>query len=259
MNSTLEKGLEALECLANRAEPMGLAEIVDELGGSKSTVYRVLETLREKGYIEQERRKGAYRAGLKVLELSSSILLKMELRKRGGPYVHRLAEKTGCDAYLAAESGGRAIMVMVLYPKGRQNGGTAGLGLASSFCYTAIGKLLAAHLPEETLDNLLAEAVLEARTPHTITDKEKLRKEYEKIREHSFAESRYENSKDIYGIAVPVRNFEGAVVAALGLAVPRRKAEKKGMDLFSAELRRAGEELSFALGYFLADISGRGK
>ena len=248
MNLTLEKGLKVLEVLAGHAEPMTVGEIAEETDTNPSTVFRMLETLKQRGYAEQEHMRGDYKAGLKLLELSAEILHRMELRKKAGPYLYSMSEQTMCDSYLAAANNGRALMIMTCFPKGKMQSGLGSIGHISSFYYTAMGKLIAAF-GSEKLQKILLKEKLTPVVPATITDKKTLLKEYKKIRDTELSYSRYENAPDTYGIAVPVRNFEGEIIAALGLAVPRKKEEKYGIEKYEDILRETGEQLSFALGY----------
>ncbi len=249
MNLTLEKGLNVLECLAHNAEPMALSEIVKEVGGNKSTLFRMLETLKKYGYVEQETHRGRYRAGLKVLRLSADILHRMELPKKSGPYMHKLAEETGCDIYLAANNSGKAIMISVTFPGGKRRTDLGSIGHESPFWFTAMGKCIAAFQDTETVNALFNSETLYKNTPHTITDRDVLLEQFESIRSEGIAYTRYENSEATYGIAVPVRNYEGEVIAALGLAVNKARVEKEGEEDFIEKLKEYGEQLSFALGY----------
>lgn len=248
MNLTLEKGLNILETLAGRAEPMTVGEVAEMTDTNPSTAFRMLETLKHRGYAEQEHMRGDYRAGLKVLELSAEILHRMELRRKAGPYLHSLSETTMCDSYLAAANSGRALMIMTCFPRGKMQSGLGSIGHVNSFYCTAMGKLIAAFSPEQTTADLVSEKLTPV-TPSTITDRDVLSREYQKIRETEISHSRYENAPDTYGIAVPVRNFEGEVIATLGLAVPRKKEEKYGIEKYEEILRETGEQISFALGY----------
>jgi DNA-binding IclR family transcriptional regulator len=254
MNLTLDKGLRVLECLSATAEPMSVGEIAQEIGTNPSTAYRLLDTLKKRGYIEQEYNRADYRAGLRVLQLSANILNKMELRRKAGPYLHALSEKTDCDIYLAAANNGQAVMIMTYHPGGRMRTELGSIGSVSSFYYTAMGKCIAAFSPEETVKDFLASEPLAKRTEHTITSKQKLMAEYKTTRETGLSRSRYENSPDIHGIAVPVRNYEGEVVASLGLALTIGRDTKERMDEYEQALRESGEQLSFAIGYAAAQL-----
>lgn len=249
MNLTLEKGLNVLECLAFRAEPMTLSEITEEVGGNKSTIFRMLETLRKYGYVEQETHRGRYRAGLKVLRLSTNILHRMELLNKAGPYMHTLGDETGCDIYLAADSNGRAIQISAYFPGGRRRTDLGSTGNENKFWYTAMGKCIASFQSPEIINKLFSHTAVVKKTPHTITDRNEILAQFEEIRNSGIAYTRYENSEQIFGIAVPVRNFEGEVIAAIGLAVNKSRIEKEGEERFAEKLKEYGEQLSFALGY----------
>jgi DNA-binding IclR family transcriptional regulator len=243
VNLTLEKGLRVLECLAHHAEPMALSEIVDNVGGNKSTLFRMLETLKKYGYVEQERHRGRYRAGLQVLRLSTDILHRMELPKKAGPYMHRLAEETGCDIYLAANSNGRAIIISTAFPGGKRKTDIGAIGHENFFQYTAMGKCITAYQPLEVINELLDSATLEKKTANTITDRDELLEEFESVRETGIAYTRYEHGENTFGAAVPVRNYEGEVIATLGLAVNRDRVEAEGEESFVETIKEYGEQL----------------
>ncbi len=249
MNLTLDKGLNVLECLAGRAEPMSVGQIASAINAPSSTVYRILETLKVRGYVQQEQNRGDYSAGLRVLGLSAEILNRMELRRKAGPYLHRLTEESGCSAYVAAASNGNAVMIMTYHPGGKVSAALGEIGTVNSCQCTAMGKLVAAHLSSDEQLTLLEETELVAKTPDSIINRQILKKEWDKTLTSGIGHSRYENSTNIHGIAVPVCNYEGTLIAALGLAVPRSLDVKHGIEHFEELLRNYGEQLSFALGY----------
>jgi DNA-binding IclR family transcriptional regulator len=228
---------------------MSVGAIATEVDAPSSTVCRILETLKARGYVEQGRNRGDYSAGLRVLGLSAEILNRMKLRRKAGPYLRALTEKSGCSVFLAAASNGKAVIVMTDHPGGLIQASVGEIGTVNSCQYTASGKLIAAFLPDEEQERLLNETVMERRTIRTIMSKSALRSEWIKTEKSGIGRTEYENSIDLYGIAVPVRNFEGTLIGALGLVVKRKNVTEIGIDHFERLLFEHGEQLSFALGY----------
>ncbi len=241
--------MRVLECLARRAEPMPLSDIAESVEANKSTVSRMLETLKHHGYVQQEGRRGSYRAGLKVLTLSANIFDRMLLPRKAGPFMYELGEESGCEIFLAAATQGRAVIISVYYPKGRRICDVGSFGHESSFYCTALGKVVAAFQPRETIHQLIRSETLVRRTEQTMTDRNRLLEEYNAVRETGRGFSRYENSPDTFGTAAPIRNHEGRVIAALGLAAPKSRAEEHGEGHFADMLATGAERISFALGY----------
>ena len=79
--------------------------------------------------------------------------------------------------------------------------------------------MLLAHAPEEVQLHVLAD--LRPVTAHTITQPGRLQRELVRVREEGFASTSEEMSLGTASVAVPVRNRDELVVAALGIVVPR--------------------------------------
>ena len=90
---SIDRALSIIETLAGEKEGLGVTEISTRVGLHKSTVHRLLSALGERGYVEQ-RSGGAYRLGMKIVELSSLYLNQVELKTEAQPYLRRLLQLT---------------------------------------------------------------------------------------------------------------------------------------------------------------------
>ncbi|HPJ99613.1 MAG TPA: helix-turn-helix domain-containing protein, partial [Candidatus Hydrogenedentes bacterium] len=90
-NKTLQKGLLILEALAEEARDFSLAEVAAMSALGKSQACRLLQTLAAMGYVVRDPRTRRYRIGLRTLELSASVLSRMELHRMGITYLHQLS------------------------------------------------------------------------------------------------------------------------------------------------------------------------
>ena len=215
-SQSLERGLAILTCFTPECPVLGIADIADELGMSRSTTHRYMSTLTALGYLEQgESRK--YRLGIRVTDLGMSAMSSIGLREHARPYLEELRQRSQYTVSLAVLDGPEILYVDRL-PR-RQSNIDLELHTGSrlpAHC-TSLGKLLLAYLPDEEQRELLAEMTLTKRGPNTITSKKALLDELDTIREEHLAVNDEELAAGLYAIAAPVRNHAREVVAAVSL------------------------------------------
>jgi IclR family pca regulon transcriptional regulator len=118
-----------------------------------------------------------------------------------------------------------------------------------AYC-TAMGKVLLAHLPDEVQRELIAQLKLERNSPSTITSRQALRAELERIREDGYAVNEQELRPGLQAIAVPVRDESREVVAAVGIAAsPEAISIAELTDALGPHLISTAARISSRLGY----------
>jgi IclR family pca regulon transcriptional regulator len=248
--------LAILACFTPSRPVLGIADIADELGMSRSTTHRYVITLVALGYLEQGASR-KYRLGLRVTDLGMSALNSTGLREHARPYLEELRRRTSYTTSLAVLDGAEILYVdrSRSYRRGAER---TELNLRPgsrlpAYC-TAMGKLLLASLPEPEQRELLASIKLSKKGPHTITAKKALREQLAEIREAGFAVSDEELARDLYAIAAPVRNEAREVVAAVGLSAERSMISLEEMvDALGPHLVSSADRISARLGYRRAD------
>jgi IclR family pca regulon transcriptional regulator len=237
---------------------LGIANIADDLGMSRSTTHRYVITLLRLGYLEQGASR-KYRLSLKVTDLGMSVLNATGLREHAHPYLDELRQRTGYTASMAVLDGPEILYIdrARSYRRGQSE---IDLGLAPgsrlpAYC-TAMGKLLLANLPEREQGELLASMKLTKRGPNTITSKQALRDELDEVREESFAVNDEELAPELHSIAVPVRNEAREVVAAVSLEAHTSMISLSELvDALSPHLVSTADRISARLGYRRDDES----
>lgn len=118
-----------------------------------------------------------------------------------------------------------------------------------AYC-TAMGKVLLAYLPDAVQRDLLAQLKLERNSPSTITSKQALRAELERISEDGYAVNEQELRPGLQAIAVPVRDESREVVAAVGIAAsPEAISIAELTDALGPHLISTASRISSRLGY----------
>lgn len=251
-SQSLERGLAILGCFTPEHPVLGIADIADELGMSRSTTHRYVTTLLALGYLEQGRSR-KYRLGLRVTDLGMSALNSTGLRENVHPFLEELRERTGYTIGLAVLDGTEILYVdrsrswrraeratdQGLYPGSRM----------PAYC-TAMGKVLLAYLPDEVQRNLIAQMTLERNSPDTITSKQALRAELDQVIEDGYAINQQELRPGLQAIAAPVRDESREVVAAVGIAAsPEAISIAELTDALGPHLISTAARISSRLGF----------
>jgi IclR family transcriptional regulator, pca regulon regulatory protein len=251
-SQSLERGLAILSCFTSRRPVLGIADIADELGMSRSTTHRYVITLVALGYLEQGASR-KYRLGLRVTDLGMSALNSTGLREHARAYLEELRQRSSYTVSLAVLDGPEILYVdrarSFRRGTGTGNGDVTTGSRLPVYC-TATGKLLLANLPEADQRELIASLKLSKHGPNTITAKKALRGELDEVAEASFAVDDEELAKDLYAIAAPVRNEARDVVAAVEVAAPSSMISLGELvDALGPHLISTADRISARLGY----------
>jgi IclR family pca regulon transcriptional regulator len=255
-SQSLERGLAILSCFTARRPVLGIADIADELGMSRSTTHRYVITLVALGYLEQGASR-KYRLGLRVADLGLSALNSTGLREHARPYLEELRQRTSYTASLSVLDGTEVLYIDRVRSFRRSQSRTEleqspGSRLPA-YC-TAMGKLLLANLSDSEQREILASTKPAKRGPNTITSKRALRDELEHVRDAGFAVNDEELASELFAIAAPVRDAGREVVAAVGLSAPSAMISLEEMvDALSPHLVSTADRISARLGYRRAD------
>ncbi len=258
-SQSLERGLAILGCFTPKRPVLGIADIADDLGMSRSTTHRYVITLVALGYLEQGASR-KYRLGLRVTDLGMSALNSTGLREHAHPYLEELRQRTSYTTSLGVLDGTDVLFVDRVRSF-RRGVDETGLDLHTgsrlpAYC-TAMGKLLLASLPESEQRDLIAEMKLAKRGPNTITGKKALLDELEEIQSAGFAVDDQELAPEVYAIAVPVRNEARDVVAAVGLVAHSSMISLEELvDALGPHVVSTADRISARLGYRRDDEQG---
>ncbi len=251
-SQSLERGLAILGCFTPSRPVLGIADIADDLGMSRSTTHRYVITLVALGYLEQGASR-KYRLGLRVTDLGMSALNSTGLREHAHPYLEELRQRTSYTVSLGVLEEADVLYVDRVRSF-RRGQGAVDLNLhpgsrLPAYC-TAMGKLLLANLPESEQRDLIAGMKLTKRGPNTITSKKALREELDEILAAGFAVNDEELAAELFAIAAPVRNEARDVVAAVNVAAHSSMISLEEMvDALGPHLVSTADRISARLGY----------
>jgi IclR family pca regulon transcriptional regulator len=240
--------LELLEYLAGCSEPVQLKEIVAVLGFPKSSAHALAQTLVSRGYAIQDATEryvlvhgGSHGSAARAHEarlVSAAHPVMEALRDRSGETVVLSARMTRGDPKRLAKCVSRHAIRYDI-----------DLDAPSSHSYcSATGRVLLAHWDPNSVEAYFARTPIVARTPSTVTDPDELRAILARVREQGYGISDEEYELGSTGLAAPVRDREGHVVAALNLGAVTTRFHARREE-FIMMLKDAALQVSLRLGH----------
>jgi IclR family transcriptional regulator, pca regulon regulatory protein len=222
-SQSLERGLAILGAFTPDRPALGISELAQRLGLTRSTTHRYVTTLAKLRYLDQDEATRKYRLGIRVLDLGFSVLGSLGLREIAAPHLQRLTAATGHTANLAIRDDTDVILIDRIRGRpSRYHHLEFSLHVGSripAYC-SATGKALLAFLPQPDLNELLDRIDLSPRGPRTVASRATLITELGQVRRSGIALNDEELDSGLRSIAVPIRSRSGPVVAAINLAFP---------------------------------------
>ena len=245
--TTVSKSLDLIEAVAYSQEGLTITQIADVLERPKSSIFRYLATLEQRGYLERNPITQRYLLGMKFLQLGATYSQRWDLTNAATAVLLELRDQTLETVNLAMPRNNRVVYLQTIQSP-QPVRVTEQLGLDSPMHATALGKVMLSLMPPQLVQIVLARQ-MERFTDSTITEPVKLLDELSRIREIGYAIDDCESSLEIRCVASPIQNRNGELVAAISISAPSyrfslERAQKIGTVVFSAA-RKISSRLGF--------------
>ena len=251
----LQRGMQLLGQFSRDERQLTGADLSRRLDLPRASVFRLLQTLEQMGFVERVGDSASYKLGIAVLRLGFEYLASMELTEHGRPIIEDLCASTGLSAHLVVRDGREA--VFVAKSAGRSlmfNSIQVGARLPAHA--TVLGRVLLADLSLEDLRCLYAGVALTAFTPQTPTTLAALKQLVDADAQRGYAVSQGGFEAGISTIAAPVFDDHHTVAAAVSVTVPAQRIDAHALDDLVAQVRQAALRLSQRISHVLP-ASGR--
>jgi len=245
---SVSRALDIIQLVGMKKGGLGVTEIAKQMDINKSSVYRILVTLAQYGYIEQDESTGLYKLGYKFLEISSKLLDSIDIRSEAGPFLQQLEDSTNEVIHLVVYDQGEVVYIEKLE-------GTETLrmhskvGKRAPMHCTSVGKAILANLPSGMVHEIVERKGLPMHTKHTITDKDALFKELVQVKQNGYALDLEENENGISCIAAPIFDHLGKVVAAISISGPTIRMTEERLNQLKEQMLDVGSQISVRLGF----------
>ncbi|MCE3555802.1 IclR family transcriptional regulator [Pseudonocardia sp. RS11V-5] len=233
--------------LAHAEGVVNLPSISEHLDVGKSTAHRLVTTLLAENFLQRNPAKPTdFIVGPALLEIGATALRKADIRRHARRPMERLCDQLGETVSLVILEGNSTRVVDGVESKQAIRVGLR-TGVVLPANATAAGKLLLAHLPDKSLPELFPQG-LPALTGATKATWPDLRQQLAQIRQDGFAYSNAESEPALNGLAVPVRDHTGEIVAAVAIAAPHFRLPLHTARVKSKFLRDTSIAITRALG-----------
>jgi len=237
-----------MEEIARNRDGIGLAELSKRVGLHNSTTFHLVRTMVALGYVRQLKDSKRYRIGRPLFALAANALDEIEMMSLATPVLEALSRETGESAHFSVRMNDTVVVLArTSGPGAFQMADRVGV-VRPAYC-TALGKIMLAALSDEQVDDYLERTELTAMTPNTITTPERMRREVTEVRRAGLAIDDGEFDPEARCVAVPVRDFTGQVIGALGISGPVWRLSIETLKKRAALVRAAADKLSAEFGY----------
>ncbi len=244
---SIDKALDLIELLAKHGS-LSLIELTELLDQPKSSTYRIILTLENRGFISRSDEDGKYCLGYKQLMLTRNLLEQNTLRSAAWQEMKKLSERYGDTVNLGVLLGGDVLYVEIIDSIHALRM-TDSIGSRSPFHATAMGKAIIAHMDRGEVDELIRNFGMPALTPHTIRTEEALLAELERIRIQGYALDDEEIVEGARCVAAPVFNLYSKPVGAISLSGAMHRFKQELLPAISQDICDAAMNVSVKLGY----------
>jgi Transcriptional regulator len=245
------RALFLLELLAEETTTVSLSELSQKADLKVTTVHRLLTTLMSKGFVEQDSSSLRYQLGVKTFQIGNAALFVNDLRSIARPFLKQLLDTINETINLAVLDNTEVIYIdqiestNIVIVKMFARMGSRG----PAYC-TGTGKVLLADLSNDELRKRFTQVDFVRFTENTIVNINELIKALNKIRIDGYALDFSERDPGVTCAAVPIKNFDGRVQAAISVSAPaqRMSVERINQDILPA-LMSAAESISQKMGF----------
>jgi IclR family transcriptional regulator, pca regulon regulatory protein len=236
----LAKGLAILESFAESSGKMTLTEAAKATSLTRATARRCLLTLAEQGYVAYD---GRYFTPLpRLLKLGYAFLSSTPLARSAEPVLQSLQTRAGEAISLSILDQNEVVFIVRSAPR-RMNTLGPSVGSRLPIWCSASGRMLLSGLDDATVRQKLSEVTFAKRTPRTLTSVKAISERVREARTRGYATVDEELELGMRSLAVPVRNFQGQIVAALSVSVNAAQSTLDQMVSNLLPLLREGTKL----------------
>lgn len=244
--ASLDKAFRILNCLAQADGQVSLAVLSKQMGIPKSTLIRLLATMRSYGLVMQDSNTKQYCLGWALIYMGQAAAKSFDAIKAIRPFLERLAAETGETASLTMRRRNRVVYVDQVSGSSMIRS-VPSIGAELYMHASASGKIILGGLSEELYNQTMADYALAKLTDKTIVDREQFRKEVQKAHELGYALDDEEGEPGCRCIAAPITNWHGEIIAALSITGPTTRIRPEDIPHIAETVCRIAREASMTI------------
>jgi IclR family KDG regulon transcriptional repressor len=243
---SLDRGLEILIIIGKANKPLSLNDISSHFSIDRSSVFRLIGTLVQRGFIHQDSETKRYSLGYRMLELAGSFSEHAQIESLIRPIMKRICETVKHNTHLAVLDGNEVVFIAVEQPR-ESIALTLSVGTRESAQVSALGKALLAFTAPDKQEEILSSIEFRQFTEKSIMSVQDLKRVLNTVRRDRLAQDDGEHKNEIACLAAPILDHRNHVLFSIGISGPRDMIIPHFED-YKKIIRDAGIEASTLLG-----------
>ncbi|HTJ92031.1 MAG TPA: IclR family transcriptional regulator [Pararobbsia sp.] len=245
--SSVTAAIRVLKAFSEEEPEIGISTLAKRLKLAKSTAHRLATSLMAEGLLEQNPETGRYRLGIELFALGTLVRRRLHISNQALPFLHDLREKTDETVHLAILDG-TSIIYLFNLESTQAIRMRSYIGVRKPAHCTSEGRVLLAHSSPDIVSRVVKNGLV-ARTAKTNTNSAALLKLLDQVRIDGVSIDDEESETGMRGLAAPVYDLSGHVIAAISIGGPVQRLTKKTLSGFVPLLTNAAEGISTQMGY----------
>ena len=244
---SVERTFQVIELLAEKGA-LGVREIGHETDLHSTVVHRVLGTLVDMGYADQEAETGRYLLTYKMLAVGNCIQERNSAVKLAHPYLAALSEECRETVHFVERAGTNIRYIDKITPTANMFATGSHVGLEFPLAGTAVGKAILAELSEEEVKAVWQDSHIVQYTAHTICDLDRLLSELKDTRKTGFAYDREEREAGLFCVGVSVPDYRGMYNYGISISAPLARMQDERLEEVKQKLWDTRERITSIIG-----------
>ena len=245
---SLDKAISVLDEISGIDGDIDLASLSRMVQMPKSTLLRILSTMKKHNFVHQDEHTKRFKLGLTLIALGKAAEKTFSLMEEVRPFLAQISERTGETASLMVLEGDHAVYIDQVVSKNIIRSEPC-IGLSTGLHCSSGGKVLLSSMDDEQINALMKRTTLQRKTAKTLTNSADLWKEIKKVREKGYAIDDEEGEVGARCIAAPLRDERGEVIAALSVMGPSTRIRQKDFTELAQIVIEGASRVSRVLGY----------
>lgn len=245
---SVEKACDLLMAFGESTEELGVSELSRMLNMGKSTVWKLLNTFENKGFLVKNPNSEKYSLAIQFFQIACQYYNQVSIHNVVRVHMEKLSRKYGETIHCAVRDGDEVVYVDKLDGTFNINIYSR-IGRRSPIYAPSVGKVILANLNREQILDILNRSQLHAFTQKTIVTKEALLAELDQIRKQGFALDNEEYELGIRCVGVPIKNIADIIVAGLSISGTTARMTDELISEMVVDLKQATSEIARQIGY----------
>jgi DNA-binding IclR family transcriptional regulator len=245
---SLSKAIDTIDAVAE-AGSAGIRELSAITGFPPSTIHRIAATLVKKHYFQQDPVTKRYSLSFRFLELGTQVQQQTHLTSIARPHLEQLMAQTRESINLAVRDGDSAVYLDNVRSSYSMLQLFTRPGARVPLYATGVGKLFLSRMTASELELYLQQADLTPFTRHTVTEKDEIIQELNRIRTRGFAVDNEEMEEGVRCVAALIFDHQGQPAASVSITGAAMRVTPDRVESFGEQIKACALAISRKLGF----------